>query len=113
MATATRSKRRTTRTAAAANPQRRRAVRRPPPAQGPDTSTIVTWASFALIGLVIAVGVAAIVADDVPFEDRHIRNMRLRLRDRASSASSDAVASLGRQFAELRGEIQQRLAHVR
>ncbi len=100
--------------AAAANTRRRTAARRPRPApSGPDAGTIATWAGFALAGLVIAVGVAAILVDDVPFEDRDIRNMRHRLRDRASHASSDALDSLGRQFAELRNDVQQRIAHLR
>jgi hypothetical protein len=99
---------------AAAATRRRTVARRPQPApSGPDAGTIATWASFALAGLVIAVGVAAILVDDVPFEDRDIRNMRHRLRDRASHASSDALDSLGRQFAELRNDVQQRIAHLR
>ena len=102
-----------TRTAAAANRRRTTARRATPAHTGPDMGTIATWAGFALAGLVIAVGVAAILVDDVPFEDRDIRNMRHRLRDRASHASSDALDSLGRQFAELRNDVQQRIAHLR
>lgn len=111
MATASTHKRPRQR-AAAANTRRRVAARHPAPS-GPDVGTIATWASFALAGLVIAIGVAAILVDDVPFEDRDIRNMRHRLRDRASHASSDALDSLGRQFAELRNDVQQRIAHLR
>jgi len=100
--------------AAAANARRRTTARRPRPApSGPDMGAIATWASFALAGLVIAVGVAAILVDDVPFEDREIRNMRHRWRDRASHASADALDQLGRQFAELRSDVQQRIAHLR
>jgi hypothetical protein len=99
--------------AAAANARRRTAVRRPAQNNGPDAGTIATWAGFALAGLVIAVGVAAILVDNVPFEDREIRNMRHRWRDRASHASADALDQLGRQFAELRSDVQQRIAHLR
>ncbi|HEX7726636.1 MAG TPA: hypothetical protein VF410_08775 [Rhizomicrobium sp.] len=113
MATATTHKRPRPR-AAAANARRRTAARRPHSAPGrPDAGTIATWAGFALAGLVLAVGVAAILVEDVPFEDRQIRDMRHRLRDRASHASSDALDLLARQFAELRNDVQQRIAHLR
>ena len=112
MATASTHKKTRPRAAAAAA-RRRSVARRPRPAPGPDAGTIATWATFALAGLVIAVGVAAILVDDVPFEDRQIRNMRHRLRDRASHASADAIDALSRQFAELRGDVQQRIAHLR
>ncbi|MBS0273632.1 MAG: hypothetical protein JSR55_04355 [Proteobacteria bacterium] len=97
----------------AAATRRRTVARRPQSASAPDAGTIAIWAGFALAGLVIAAGVAAILADDVPFEDREIRNMRHRLRDRASHASADALDQLGRQFAELRHDVQQRIAHLR
>jgi hypothetical protein len=35
------------------------------------------------------------------------------LRDRASHASADAIDVLSRQFAELRGDVQRRLADLR
>jgi hypothetical protein len=111
MATATTRKR--TRRAAAANVRRRSVARRSRAPSGPDAGTIATWAGFALAGLVIAVGVAALLVDDVPFEDRHLRDMRHRLRDRASHASTDAIEALSRQFAELRGDVQRRLADLR
>ncbi|HEY8947722.1 MAG TPA: hypothetical protein VIM56_02435 [Rhizomicrobium sp.] len=114
MATAT--QKRTRPRAVAANARRRTAARRRAPqatAQGPDAGTIATWAGFALAGLVIAVSVAALLVDDVPFEDRHIRALRHRLRDRASHASADALDVLSRQFAELRGDVQRRLADLR
>jgi hypothetical protein len=112
MATAATQKR-TPRRAAAANARRRPAARRAPPQAGPDAGTIATWAGFALAGLVIAVGVAALLVDDVPFEDRHMRDVRHRLRDRASHASADTIEMLSRQFAELRGDVQRRLADLR
>ena len=112
MATASTHRKPRARTAAAAT-RRRTVARRPQPASGPDAGTIATWAGFALAGLVIAVGVAAILVDDVPFEERDRRKRRHRLRDRASHASSDALDSLGRQFAELRHDVQQRIAHLR
>lgn len=111
MATATQKRTRPRAVAA-----RRRTVSRrraPQPAPGPDAGTLATWAGFALAGLVIAVGVAAILVDEVPFEDRYIRDMRHRLRDRASHASADAIDVLSRQFAELRGDVQRRLADLR
>jgi len=113
MATASTHRKPRQRVAAAAN-RRRTVARRPQAAHsGPDAGTIATWAGFALAGLVIAVGIAAILVDDVPFEDREIRNMRHRLRDRASHASADALDALSRQFAELRSDVQQRIAHLR
>jgi hypothetical protein len=114
MATAT-TRKRTRQRAVAANARRRTATRRraPQPAPGPDAGTIATWAGFALAGLVIAVSVAALLVDDVPFEDRHMRAIRHRLRDRASHASADAIDTLSRQFAELRGDVQRRLADLR
>jgi hypothetical protein len=99
--------------AAAATAARHRTVARRPRSSGPDAGTIATWASFALAGLVIAVGVAVILVDDVPFEDRHIRAIRHRLRDRASHASVDAIDALAHQFAELRSDVQQKIAHLR
>ena len=112
MATAT--QKRTRPRAVAATARRRSAARRrPQPAPGPDAGTIATWAGFALAGLVIAVSVAALLVDDVPFEDREIRAMRHRLRDRASHASADAIDALSRQFAELRSDVQHRIAHLR
>jgi hypothetical protein len=88
-------------------------ARRPRAQTGPDAGAIATWAGFALAGLVIAVGVAALLVDDVPFEDRYIRDARHRLRDRASHASADAIDALSRQFAELRGDVQRRLTDLR
>lgn len=113
MATASTQKKPRPRVAAAAT-RRRSVARRPRPAPtAPDAGTIATWATFVLAGLVLAVGVAAVLVDDVPFEDRELRNMRHRLRDRASHASADAIDALSRQFSELRGEVQQRIAHLR
>ncbi|MBS0276268.1 MAG: hypothetical protein JSR81_01495 [Proteobacteria bacterium] len=111
MATATPRKR--TRRAAAANVRRRSVARRSRAPSGPDAGTIATWAGFALVGLVIAAGVAALLVDDVPFEDRHLRDVRHRLRDRASHASADAIEALSRQFADLRGDVQRRIADLR
>jgi len=112
MATATRRK--TARTAANRRPVRRSAPRRAPQQHdGLDTASIVTWAAFAFVGLVIAAGVAAIVADDIPYEDRRMRDVRLRLRDRALETTADAIDSLRRQFMELQGDVQKRIAHIR
>ena len=110
MATATRRK--TVRTAARRCPVRR-APRRVPEQNGPDSSAIVTWAAFAVVGLVIAAGVAAILADDIPYEDRRLRAVRTRLRDRALEASADAIESLRHQFMDLQSDVQKRIAHIR
>lgn len=110
---ATAATKRPRRRPASAHARTRPAARRTHAASGPDAGTIATWAGFALAGLVIAVGVAALLVDEVPFEDRTIRDARHRLRDRASHASADAIDVLSRQFAELRGDVQRRLADLR
>jgi len=110
---ATAARKRPRRRTASATARTRPAVRRTQDTSGPDAGTIATWAGFAFAGLVIAVGVAALLVDDVPFEDRYIRDVRHRLRDRASHASADAIDALSRQFAELRGDVQRRLADLR
>ena len=110
MATATRRK--PVRTAAR-RPQRSSVPRRAPQQTGPDMGSIITWAAFAFVGLVIAAGVAAIVADNIPYEDRRMRDMRLKLRHRALETSADAIDSLRRQFADLQSDVQKRIAHIR
>ncbi|HWA31563.1 MAG TPA: hypothetical protein VG867_10700 [Rhizomicrobium sp.] len=104
------TRRKTVRTAARRRPAARRAAPQP---SGPDAVTIITWTAFALVGLVLAAGVAAIVADDIPYEDRWMRNMRHRLRDRALHASNDAIDSLRGQFAELQSDVRKQIAHIR
>jgi hypothetical protein len=112
MTTAAKSRPRTRTAPANRNTPRR--VRRPVPvSEGPDMGTIATWAGFALAGLVIAIGVAAILVDEVPFEDRHMRNARLRFRDRAASASGEAIEALTHQFADLRRDLTKRLSDLR
>lgn len=106
-------RRKPVRTAARRRPVRRGTSQRAQEQNGPDVSSIVTWAAFAFVGLVIAAGVAAIVADDIPYEDRRLRDVRTRLRDRALEASADAIESLRHQFMELQGDVQKRIAHIR
>lgn len=94
-------------------PSRRRTPRRQPPRPGPGAVTIITWSAFALVGLVLAAGAAAILADDIPLEDRRLRDLRLRLRDRTFHASMDAIESLKHQFAELQSDVKKQIAHLR
>lgn len=89
---------------------RPRTHRRPP---GADVATIVIWTAFAVAGLVLAAGAVAFLADDIPYEDRQIRDMRLRLRNRARSASADAFDALKSQFADLQSDVRRQLAQLR
>jgi hypothetical protein len=109
MATTAR-RRKSARLLARRQPASRRATAQ---SSGPDAVTIITWTAFALVGLVLAAGVAAILVDEIPYEDRRVRDRRHQLRDRALSASTNAIESLRNQFVELQSDVRKQIAHLR
>lgn len=72
--------------------------------------TWIGWASLIGLGIIIAGAVTAVVADEVPFEDRHVREFRSRVRALVHSrAPREALAWVQDQIAQAHDELQSRL----
>ena len=93
--------------ARAAAPRRTTRVRRRA-RSGMGTGSILALAALVVTGIVVALGVAAVTMDEIPFEDEHVRDFRTRVRALGNSrAAGDAVDWLKRQVASLQSELAQ------
>ena len=93
--------------ARAAAPRRTARVRRRS-RQGMGTGSILALAALVVTGIVVALGVAAVTMDEIPFEDEHVRDFRTRVRALGNSrAAGEAVDWLKRQVASLQSELAQ------
>jgi hypothetical protein len=93
--------------ARAAAPRRTARVRRRA-RSGMGTGSILALAALVVTGIIVALGVAAVTMDEIPFEDEHVRDFRTRVRALGNSrAAGDAVDWLRRQVASLQSELAQ------
>jgi len=76
--------------------------------QGMGTGSILALAALVVTGIIVALGVAAVTMDEIPFEDEHVRDFRTRVRALGNSrAAGEAVDWLKRQVASLQSELAQ------
>jgi len=70
------------------------------------TGTILALAGLVVTGIVVALGVAALAMDEVPFEGPYVRDFRSRVRALGNSrAPGEALDWLRRQMASLQAEL--------
>jgi hypothetical protein len=71
---------------------------------------LIAWTSLIGLEIIIAGAIATVIADEVPFEDRHVREFRLRVRLLAQSrAPREALAWVRDQIAQAHSELESRL----